>query len=747
MRSLVPAPASRPACTPRPSPGAVLATALFALAAVASFGTAVAAPLYPLTPAFTGTDAGGNGQYPLPGHRGFTSHGGIMIIESGLPPGSPIVGRMTFHDLNVVTEVPGGPLGGELTDVTGRVTLEMRGLGLFAGYSRTVTIPVTMRFATGPQAPGTSPQLFPVDLDQAFGQMSGDPEFALLRVTAGTSFGLPGPGRAALTLHSSGDWLVDSFFDITYRVDFVGEPGGPFAGMSGSTTSLHRQRAGTTTNADCLLPDNGAGTADWPPYCAGWESETEGLLYEGPPGTFLIGRITRSPAPGGVVLVPGGPFDGEQADEVEQGTVEVVGEGALGGFQRSLPMAFVTAHDLGPGMSLVPNQGRVSDATQVIAEILGDPDFDLLRITAGSGFGLRSPGHTSLLHASGGQWIADGFFDLNYRADVVGAAGGALAGHVGSAIAEARLQAGREREGECTVPDNGSGTADFPPMCATGFASPRRLRGLLDGMPPGSPVLVDIELVPLSLVTVVPGGTLGGNVETWTAKAILRFTGAGVHAGYSRQLSVPANVVTHTGPAGGGATPQHFETDLFELLGQVTIDPDFDLLRIAGGTNFGMPSPGFTSLTATGGGQWKVDSFFDISFRLDFIGAIGGPFAGMSGSTNDRQRFVNGEQPTVDAPPRPLPLAMSVGPAAPNPTRAGVTLALELPRRARVRLAVHDVTGRLVRVVEDGVREAGAFTLGWDGAGGAGERMRPGLYLLRVDADGRRVTRRVVLTR
>jgi hypothetical protein len=33
---------------------------------------------------------------------------------------------------------------------------------------------------------------------------------------------------------------VDSFFDITYRIDFVGAPGGALAGRSGSTTQMTR---------------------------------------------------------------------------------------------------------------------------------------------------------------------------------------------------------------------------------------------------------------------------------------------------------------------------------------------------------------------------------------------------------------------------------------------------------------------------------------------------------------------------
>jgi hypothetical protein len=331
--------------------------------------------------------------------------------------------------------------------------------------------------------------------------------------------------------------------------------------------------------------------------------------------------------------------------------------------------------------------------------------------------------------------------------DVVGHPGGPFTGYSGSTNADTRGQAGRERPGYCLVPDNGAGTSQFPPFCSPGYRGPRHVRGIFDGLPAGSPVLADIEILPLSLTGTTPGGPLGGETQDWDAKVAINLLGVGGYAGYTRGLSIPATVKTATASVVAGGNPQHFETDLLQVIGQVVGDPDFDLLRIAGGTTFGMPSPGYASLTHAGGTNWNIDSFFDITYRIDFIGAAGGPFAGRSGSTNDRQRFLNGAHPSLAAPPAMHPVAIAVSGARPNPTSGGTTVTLDLPRRAVVRVMVHDVAGRLVRIVEDGSRDAGAQSVAWDGAGAGAARVAPGLYLLRVDVDGARFVRRVFVTR
>jgi hypothetical protein len=84
---------------------------------------------------------------------------------------------------------------------------------------------------------------------------------------------------------------------------------------------------------------------------------------------------------------------------------------------------------------------------------------------------------------------------------------------------------------------------------------------------------------------------------------------------------------------------QTYNTDLYRMFSQIAGgDPDFDLLRLVAGTDFGLPSPGQTTLTQVGP-NWNVESFFDITYRIDFIGAPGGPFSGMSGSTTSQSRF------------------------------------------------------------------------------------------------------------
>ena len=94
-----------------------------------------------------------------------------------------------------------------------------------------------------------------------------------------------------------------------------------------------------------------------------------------------------------------------------------------------------------------------------------------------------------------------------------------------------------------------------------------------------------------------------------------------------------------------------------------------------------------------------------------------------------------------------LPNAVSFAPPRPNPARGSTLLSYALPRSGRVRLALFDVAGRQVRVLVDGVREAGDQAENWDLRDAAGRGVSAGFYQARLEAGGRVFMQRVLALR
>ncbi len=205
------------------------------------------------------------------------------------------------------------------------------------------------------------------------------------------------------------------------------------------------------------------------------------------------------------------------------------------------------------------------------------------------------------------------------------------------------------------VPDNGGGTAQMPIQAPYPSINPMVISA---GLPPASQININAVWLAPTVSAEQPGGGLGGThsagggpLMQWTMQ------GTGALAAYNRVLIIPGQLPpgiasfpdpafavigstyeVNAAPRTAFAPVQNYTTELFRMFSQITGDPDFDLLRLVAGSDFGMPSPGQTVLTQVGP-NWNVESFFDVTYRIDFVGKAGGTFGGMSGSSTGMSRF------------------------------------------------------------------------------------------------------------
>ena len=92
----------------------------------------------------------------------------------------------------------------------------------------------------------------------------------------------------------------------------------------------------------------------------------------------------------------------------------------------------------------------------------------------------------------------------------------------------------------------------------------------------------------------------------------------------------------------------------------------------------------------------------------------------------------------------PAPASLRLGAPYPNPSAGAIEFAIDLSTRARVRVGIYDLSGRLVTELLDREVSPGTHVLSWEP-----ERLRglvpPGTYFVRLAASGRTESRRVVI--
>jgi hypothetical protein len=109
--------------------------------------------------------------------------------------------------------------------------------------------------------------------------------------------------------------------------------------------------------------------------------------------------------------------------------------------------------------------------------------------------------------------------------------------------------------------------------------------------------------------------------------------------------------------------------------------------------------------------------------------------------------FIEGAAP-VGVVPAARTAACALHGCAPNPMRSAARVRFELASPAPVVLSIHDVSGRLVRVlVRSGAHPAGLHEAAWEGRDERGEAVPSGTYFLCLAAGADRRTKRFTLLR
>jgi hypothetical protein len=73
----------------------------------------------------------------------------------------------------------------------------------------------------------------------------------------------------------------------------------------------------------------------------------------------------------------------------------------------------------------------------------------------------------------------------------------------------------------------------------------------------------------------------------------------------------------------------------------------------------------------------------------------------------------------------------------PNPFNPSTTIAYRIERASHVVLSVYDITGRQVEMLVDRYQSMGTYQVRWNAEGAMGRRLASGVYIARLQVDGR----------
>jgi hypothetical protein len=139
-------------------------------------------------------------------------------------------------------------------------------------------------------------------------------------------------------------------------------------------------------------------------------------------------------------------------------------------------------------------------------------------------------------------------------------------------------------------------------------------------------------------------------------------------------------------------------------------------------------------------------TFFEAGGGEDLFVSYEGPSVSKQNIPND-VLYVNKVLADVkqDAILRPQNFALY--PNAPNPFNPTTRIQFDIPKAAHVSVGIYNVLGQRVRHLIDDNRDAGQYSLTWDGLNDAGQQVTSGVYVMRLHSENVVLTQKMVLVR
>ncbi len=111
--------------------------------------------------------------------------------------------------------------------------------------------------------------------------------------------------------------------------------------------------------------------------------------------------------------------------------------------------------------------------------------------------------------------------------------------------------------------------------------------------------------------------------------------------------------------------------------------------------------------------------------------------------------YSGGGGPPEPSPPleEALPDELDLKPNYPNPFNPTTQIKFGLPAAAHVLLQIMNIRGQTVRLLVDDIKTAGWHTVTWDGKNESGHDVASGIYLYMIEADNKKILKRMTIIR